>query len=135
MQFRATFSVPVSGLKSLFSRVLRFLPVFPSALLALALGGCTSGRNQATLSLASESAKPAAPRLRAFGQMPLYFVENRGQIDSRAAYYLHGKDKAMRNKRSTGKYDDKGQEIERERKHPKKRHRCDVSRDVRGYGD
>ena len=27
--------------------------------------------------------------------MPLYFVENRGQVDSRAVYYLHGKDKAL----------------------------------------
>jgi hypothetical protein len=27
--------------------------------------------------------------------MPLYFVENRGQVDARAAYYLHGKDKSL----------------------------------------
>jgi uncharacterized repeat protein (TIGR01451 family) len=27
--------------------------------------------------------------------MPLYFIENRGQVDARAAYYLRGKDKAL----------------------------------------
>ena len=95
MQYRATSSVRVSALKSSLSRVLRFLPFFPSALFALALAGCAIARNQATLSSVSDSAKPAAPSLRAFGQMPLYFVENRGQVDSRAAYYLHGKDKAL----------------------------------------
>ena len=27
--------------------------------------------------------------------MPLYFVENRGQVDSRVAYYVQGSDKTI----------------------------------------
>src|SRR5262249_47959342 len=95
MQFRATFWAPVSGLRSSFSRMLRFFPFFPAALFALALAGCAAARNQAPVDRISDGPKPAASRLRAFGQMPLYFVENRGQVDSRAAFYLHGKDKAL----------------------------------------
>lgn len=29
----------------------------------------------------------------AYGEMPLYFVENAGQVDDRVAYYLQGSDK------------------------------------------
>ncbi|HMX28129.1 MAG TPA: SBBP repeat-containing protein, partial [Blastocatellia bacterium] len=40
---------------------------------------------------------PAAASMRreAFGKLPLYFVENRGQTDARAAYYVQGSDKAI----------------------------------------
>ncbi len=40
---------------------------------------------------------PAAKSARneAFGKLPLYFIENRGQTDARAAYYLQGSDKAI----------------------------------------
>jgi pimeloyl-ACP methyl ester carboxylesterase len=31
----------------------------------------------------------------AFGQLPLYFVENRGQLDERVAYYIQGSDKTI----------------------------------------
>src|SRR5262249_39577179 len=31
----------------------------------------------------------------AIGRMPLYFVENRGQLDSRVAYYIQGRDTAL----------------------------------------
>jgi beta-propeller repeat-containing protein len=30
-----------------------------------------------------------------YGKLPLYFIENRGQVDERAEYYLHGKDKSI----------------------------------------
>jgi beta-propeller repeat-containing protein len=30
-----------------------------------------------------------------FGKLPLYFVENRGQVDERAEYYVQGKDKSI----------------------------------------
>jgi len=30
-----------------------------------------------------------------FGQLPLYFVENRGQLDPRVAYYVQGRDKTL----------------------------------------
>src|ERR1044071_10481517 len=94
MQFRATFLVRVSAPRSLLSTIIRLFPFFPSALFAL-LAGCATAYNQAPVNRIPALPKPAASRLRAFGQMPLYFVENRGQVDSRAVYYLHGKDKAL----------------------------------------
>ncbi|MCX6564566.1 MAG: SBBP repeat-containing protein [Candidatus Aminicenantes bacterium] len=30
-----------------------------------------------------------------FGKMPVYFIENRGQMDERVAYYVQGKDKSL----------------------------------------
>lgn len=30
-----------------------------------------------------------------FGQMPLYFIKNRGQLDERVAYYIQGSDKTL----------------------------------------
>src|ERR1051326_7081184 len=94
MQFRATFLVRVSAPRSLLSTIIRLFPFFPSAVFAL-LAGCATAYNQAPVNRISDLPKPAASRLGAFGQMPLYFVENRGQVDSRAVYYLHGKDKAL----------------------------------------
>ena len=44
----------------------------------------------------SAQAAPASARVKeAFGKLPLYFVENRGQLDARAAYYVQGSDKAI----------------------------------------
>jgi Beta-propeller repeat len=37
----------------------------------------------------------AKVRLQQMDQMPLYFVENRGQLDSRVAFYLQGRDKSL----------------------------------------
>ncbi len=49
--------------------------------------------------VAQEPAQPdAATKARveaAFGQLPLYFVENRGQVDDRVAYYIQGRDKTL----------------------------------------
>ena len=45
--------------------------------------------------LARRSDVSANSRLASLGQMPLYFIENRGQVDPRAAYYLRGKDKTI----------------------------------------
>ncbi|MEW6741250.1 MAG: hypothetical protein AB1486_00700 [Planctomycetota bacterium] len=33
--------------------------------------------------------------VRAFGQLPLYFIENQGQVDERVAYYIKGTDKTL----------------------------------------
>ena len=33
--------------------------------------------------------------LRAYGELPLYFVENRGQMDPRILYYVQGRDKSI----------------------------------------
>src|SRR5262245_9193728 len=30
-----------------------------------------------------------------YGQLPLYFIENQGQVDGRVAYYVAGKDKTL----------------------------------------
>ena len=30
-----------------------------------------------------------------FGKLPLYFVENQGQLDERVAYYIQGSDKTL----------------------------------------
>lgn len=38
---------------------------------------------------------PAVVQQEAFGQLPLYFVENRGQIDAPVSYYIQGQDKTV----------------------------------------
>jgi len=49
--------------------------------------------------VAQEMAQPdAATKVRiqaALAQLPLYFVENRGQVDERVAYYVQGSDKTL----------------------------------------
>ncbi len=39
--------------------------------------------------------KTNSPPKAIFGQMPLYFVENRGQLDNHVAYYIQGEDKTL----------------------------------------
>jgi hypothetical protein len=44
------------------------------------------------------AALPAATQpqiLAAWGQLPLYFIENRGQVDARVAYYVQGRDTSV----------------------------------------
>ena len=59
------------------------------------------GRASATLvskgiSAAAEPTPDTRLRLReAFGKLPLYFVENKGQLDAQVAYYLQGRDASM----------------------------------------
>ena len=31
----------------------------------------------------------------AYGQLPLYFIENQGQLDSQVSYYIQGRDKSI----------------------------------------
>ncbi len=39
---------------------------------------------------------PSRPRVLAdFGKLPLYFIENQGQLDPRVAYYIQGRDKSI----------------------------------------
>ena len=33
--------------------------------------------------------------LEAYGKLPLYFIENQGQLDARVAYYIQGRDKSV----------------------------------------
>ncbi|MBC7261296.1 MAG: SBBP repeat-containing protein, partial [Chloroflexi bacterium] len=44
---------------------------------------------------AAESSQRPIALLPSFGQLPLYFVENRGQVDARVAFYVQGKDKVV----------------------------------------
>jgi hypothetical protein len=49
-------------------------------------------------SLTNRLSPPAPPRTRtqaAFDKLPLYFVENRGQADAQASYYVQGRDKTI----------------------------------------
>lgn len=45
---------------------------------------------------AVQPVKPSSVKLEAdFGRMPLYFIANKGQMDGRVDYYVHGKDKSI----------------------------------------
>ena len=54
-----------------------------------------------TKSLPDVTVSPRIPASRSLGlsgvrnRLPLYFIENRGQVDPRAAYYIHGADKVL----------------------------------------
>lgn len=64
-------------------------------------GLLTSARAEAATSPTSPNALPSTDdqtRARAaesFGKLPLYFVENRGQLDKRVGYYVQGSDKTI----------------------------------------
>ena len=62
-------------------------------LLATAVGSLSP----ASAPSASPSVQQAEqqPLLESFGKLPLYFVENRGQLDSRVDYYIQGRDKTI----------------------------------------
>ena len=50
------------------------------------------------VSAATVSSPDSAMRARieeSFGKLPLYFIENHGQMDSRVAYYVKGHDKSL----------------------------------------
>jgi hypothetical protein len=67
-------------------------------ILALILPGGTQPTVPQTPSSPPVAPAPAnaAPALKPdFGQLPLYFVENRGQLDERVAYYIQGSDKTI----------------------------------------
>ena len=67
-------------------------------ILALILPGGAQPTAPPTPSSPSVAPAPAktAPALKPdFGQLPLYFVENRGQLDERVAYYIQGSDKTL----------------------------------------
>src|SRR5581483_6037035 len=94
MQYRAMFSVRVSALNSLFSFKIKRLGWIAIVVSALGAAGCAVADHRGRVDPAAQTSKSDV-RLRTFGQMPLYFVENRGQVDARAAYYLQGKDKSL----------------------------------------
>jgi hypothetical protein len=51
-----------------------------------------AGQERLTISAAQPGQKSSRA---AFDKLPLYFVENRGQLDSRVAYYVQGRDKLL----------------------------------------
>jgi uncharacterized repeat protein (TIGR01451 family) len=70
------------------------------ALVLFGATGCAAIQNPAVAepaaALSSDaSANPNSLLKSVRGPMPLYFIENRGQVDPRAAYYLRGKDKTL----------------------------------------
>nr|MBC7246089.1 SBBP repeat-containing protein [Chloroflexota bacterium] len=44
---------------------------------------------------ATSNAQPHIALDSSFGQLPLYFIENRGQVDERVAFYIQGRDKVL----------------------------------------
>ena len=66
--------------------------------------GVISGVAGFVLSLTPAMAPSASPSgergkqqraVEAYGQLPLYFIENQGQLDTRVAYYIQGRDKSI----------------------------------------
>jgi hypothetical protein len=53
----------------------------------------TGGSPSSSLSKLHQPTQP--PISETYGKMPLYFIENRGQVDSRVAYYVQGIDKSV----------------------------------------
>jgi len=65
-------------------------------LLALAVVGARIVRQTDPQPTSSTAENPARARAKdALGKLPLYFIENRGQADARASYYVQGSDKAI----------------------------------------
>src|SRR5689334_13321250 len=88
--YRAMCSGPVNANKRFFSLRLAKFSLFLLVLITLA--GCAATQRPR---VAAESPNAPQASLQSFGAMPLYFIENRGQIDRRAAYYIRGKNKAI----------------------------------------
>ena len=69
-------------------------------ILTTLVAGFAAVPRRSSARLLAEDVAPAAPDQgpqleQAFGQMPLYFVENQGQVDDRVRYYLQGRDKTL----------------------------------------
>jgi hypothetical protein len=81
--------------------VLFILALVVSPTLIPQYGLLTSARVEAAISPTSPNVLPSTDeqtRARAadsFGKLPLYFVENRGQLDKRVGYYVQGSDKTI----------------------------------------
>jgi len=73
--------------------------IFTVVLLLLSLAASPlplAGQQQADESARQARGEAAQPRVQAaMQQLPLYFIENRGQVDEQVAYYLQGQDKTL----------------------------------------
>ena len=68
------------------------------ALIGLALAVGAEGWVQWKARWARQNAVQNAPQNKEpqrYGELPLYFIENRGQLDRHVAYYLAGSDKSL----------------------------------------
>jgi len=78
------------------------LVLFALALLVLigpavpiGIAASTSASSAALPSLGTSSVAHAEQLRARYGTMPLYFIENQGQLDARVGYYLHGHDTSV----------------------------------------
>ena len=63
---------------------------------ASSAAGVSAALQLGTTSPAKESDAASKAKVQtAYGKLPLYFIENRGQLDSRVAYYVQGRDKSL----------------------------------------
>lgn len=94
-------SSPLAG-----NRTSSFLPrgephllVLLRALLFLLLAVCVAASFMVGIAAVREERRPFNSRElrnhRDFGRLPLYFIENRGQVDAPVSYYAHGEDTSL----------------------------------------
>ena len=78
--------------------VLTLMPGAPAPAVPAAPDHAPAAAAQAQMApapLGQDEAATQARLERAFGHLPLYFVENQGQMDERVAYYIQGSDKMI----------------------------------------
>src|ERR1700687_35255 len=74
----------------------RKLPALTLAVSLALLASCGYPLSSPPRAGGASASSPAAPAVaRSLGQLPLYFVENRGQTDPRVAFYLPGHDQTL----------------------------------------
>jgi uncharacterized protein (TIGR03437 family) len=64
-------------------------------LLTISFFGFYQGQHVQAVGETNSRAAGVARRDESFGRLPLYFIENRGQMDRRVAFYLQGRDKTI----------------------------------------
>jgi uncharacterized protein (TIGR03437 family) len=64
-------------------------------LLTISFFGFYQGQHVEAIGETNSRATEVARRDESFGRLPLYFIENRGQMDRRVAFYLQGRDKTI----------------------------------------
>ena len=72
--------------------------VLAGIFLFMVLAGASGRRSHQIQVTPQVSGAPAAPSILAnmdFGQVPLYFIPNQGQLDGRVAFYIQGRDKTV----------------------------------------
>src|SRR3954469_22810724 len=74
----------------------RYSTVWLFLMLLSLVGGVGAQTSVATAAPAAEQAEPPGHSAGAsLTTLPLYFIENQGQVDKRVAFYLQGRDKSV----------------------------------------